>query len=284
MEDLSGWARIAPYLDRALDLEGHERERWLVELTTEQPAIAESLRRLLEEHEALQEQGFLAGSAIEGMDEKALKNWLNQRAPRETGDIIGAFPRHDSYAAGPSSGFGAGTILGSYRLVREIGQGGMSSVWLAERCDGQLQREVALKLPFEGPRRAQLAERFKRERDILATLTHPNIARLYDAGVSSTGQPYLVMEYVHGAALTRYCDTGRLSVRDRLKIFLQVLAAVEFAHTQLVLRPIACCIAPSSREKTGTRIPLFTTQCSGSNAIIGRHGRLWPLKACCWER
>jgi len=83
----------------------------------------------------------------------------------------------------------------------------MSTVWLAERVDGQLKREVALKIPFAGPLRAQMAERFQRERDILARLTHPNIARLYDAGISGSGQSYLAMEYVHGHPLTHYCDT-----------------------------------------------------------------------------
>src|SRR6266702_2057817 len=90
-------------------------------------------------------------------------------------------------------------------------------------------------MPFAGPRHAQMAERFQREREILATLTHQNIARLYDAGVSGSGHAYLAMEYVNGMPLTHYCDAARLSIRERLQIFLQVLEAVEFAHAQLVL-------------------------------------------------
>ena len=180
------------------------------------------MRQLLEEHAELQQRGFLAGPAVDPVRHAVLKQ-----------------------AAA------VGEQVGAYRLIREIGRGGMSSVWLAERCDGQLQREVALKLPFQGPRQAEFVERFKRERDILATLTHPNIARLYDAGVSAAGQPYLAMEHVDGKSLTAYCDDARLSIRERLRLFLQVLAAVEFAHSQLVLhrdlKPSNILVTPQAR-------------------------------------
>lgn len=216
------WQRIAPYLDQALDLPGEERERWLNELARPHPDIADAVRKLLQEHADLQQRGFLAAPIL---------NPVRQALLRETA--------------------GAGEQVGAYRLIREIGRGGMSSVWLAQRSDGQLQRDVALKLPLQGPRKAEFVERFKRERDILATLTHPHIARLYDAGVTTAGQPYLAMEHVDGKSLTAYCDDARLSIRERLRLFLQVLAAVEFAHSQLVLhrdlKPPNILVTPQAR-------------------------------------
>ena len=131
--------------------------------------------------------------------------------------------------------FEAGGEVGPYRLLREIGHGGMSTVWLVNRSDGQMHRDVALKLPHIFLHQASFAERFSRERDILAALTHPNIARLYDAGISSAGQPYLAMEYVEGAPLLEHCDERRLAIADRVELFLQVLDAVRYAHSKLVL-------------------------------------------------
>ena len=200
------WQRLSKYLDEAFELEPLERERLLTNLATTEPDFADTLRKLLARHESLTADGFL---------DSAPRAVLSDLAAVQTG--------------------AAGERIGPYTLVRTIGQGGMSSVWLAERSDGQLKREVALKLPWIDWRRMQLAERFQRERDILATLTHPNIARIYDAGVSESGQPYLAMEYVPGTSLIHYCDTLSLGVRERLRVFLQVLAAVQFAHAHLVI-------------------------------------------------
>ena len=110
----------------------------------------------------------------------------------------------------------------------------MGAVWLAERADGLMQRNVALKLPF-GPFRGDLAARIAREREILATLDHPHIARLYDAGVAADGQPYLALEHVDGQRIDRYCDERRLDVAARLRLFLQAARAVAHAHAQLVV-------------------------------------------------
>ena len=129
----------------------------------------------------------------------------------------------------------AGQTVGPYVLVRLLGVGGMGEVWLARRADGGLQREVALKLPLSNPLPWDIAERFSLERDILARLEHPNIARLYDAGVSAEGQPYLAMEMVHGEPITAFSDGRRLDVEARIALFDQVLAAVQFAHANLVL-------------------------------------------------
>ena len=114
-----------------------------------------------------------------------------------------------------AGGLTTGERVGPYLLVRPLGQGGMAQVWLARRADGAYQREVALKLPATVLRQ-DLASRFARERDILAKLEHPNIARLYDAGVSGQSQPYLAMEFVAGEPLNGWCDAQRLGGRERL--------------------------------------------------------------------
>ncbi len=129
----------------------------------------------------------------------------------------------------------AGALCGPYRLLRLLGQGGMAEVWLAERTDGLVKRRVALKLPSTGIHAARFAERSHRERDILASLVHPGIARLYDAGLAEGGRPFLALEFVEGANLSAYCDERKLSVRERLRLFLQILSAVQHAHARLVI-------------------------------------------------
>ena len=167
----------------------------------------------------------------------ALRHMLGQHARIETNDFLGTLPKFsaDGAAAPESAAASEGDVVGPYSLIRQVGRGGMSTVWQAVRADGSVKRVVALKLPHSGIRSSEFANRLARERDILAALTHPNIARLYDAGVSASGQPYLAMEYVEGIPLTRYCDETRLSIRERTVLFLQVLSAVQFAHTQLII-------------------------------------------------
>ena len=128
-----------------------------------------------------------------------------------------------------------GEVLAGYRLIRELGRGGMSVVWMAERADGTLKRAVAFKMPMFMLQGAGDLERFTRERDALASLSHPNVARLYDAGVMPSGQPFIVLEYVDGQALTGHCDSRQLDLRARLRLFAQVLAAVGHAHKHLVV-------------------------------------------------
>jgi serine/threonine-protein kinase len=126
-------------------------------------------------------------------------------------------------------------VVGPYILEEEIGRGGMGAVWRARRSDGAISRPLALKLPHAGPHAGQLVERFHRERRILSELSHPNIARLDDAGVTESGQPYLALEFVSGLPLIGYCDRERLGVRARLELFVQVLRAVQYAHANLVI-------------------------------------------------
>jgi serine/threonine-protein kinase len=125
--------------------------------------------------------------------------------------------------------------IGPWRLIEKIGEGGMAEVWMAGRSDGLLARPVALKLPRRGWGNRLFCARLARERDILDSLNHPNIARLLDAGVASSGQPYLVIEYVEGKRIDEYCREHRLSAAARLELFLQVTKAIAFAHRSLVL-------------------------------------------------
>ncbi len=125
--------------------------------------------------------------------------------------------------------------IGTYRVVRELGRGGMGTVFLAERADGLYQGQVAIKLIRPGMDTEFILRRFRRERQILARLQHPNIARLLDGGNTDDGAPYLVMEYIDGSWITDYCRIANLSVEDRLRIFLQVCSAVECAHRNFVV-------------------------------------------------
>jgi serine/threonine-protein kinase len=200
----SQWKRLSPLLDAALDLPPGERAAWLAELPVEHADLRESLGELL-----------AGGRAI------------------ETGDFLDRLPE---FSAVPSAlSLDAGNIVGPYRLLRELGCGGTSSVWLAERVDGTIQRKVALKLPHLGLVDRGIADRIAREVDILATLEHPNIARLYDAGVDERGRPYLALEYVQGVPPDEYCRVERLELRRKLALFLKILRAVSFAHARLIV-------------------------------------------------
>ena len=203
--DPRSWADLSRLLDIALDLPSEERDQWLASLSAENDGLKPQLRDLL------------------------------ARAARvETRDFLNTLPKLEE-AAAPHVAEEAGQCIGPYRLVREIGAGGMGSVWLAERIDGLIKRPVALKLPHVASSRAGLAERLAREREILAALAHPNIARLYDAGVTAEGRPYLALEYAEGEAIDEYCRSRRLDVHARLHLFLQVADAVSYAHAKLII-------------------------------------------------
>jgi non-specific serine/threonine protein kinase/serine/threonine-protein kinase len=128
-----------------------------------------------------------------------------------------------------------GRRVGSYRIVREVGRGGMGTVFLAERSDGEFRQEVALKVVRRSFADSDLARRFRQERQILASLNHPNIARLLDGGVSADGEPFLVMEYVDGVRIDDYCAEHDLPAGERLKLFIEVCRGVNYAHQHLVV-------------------------------------------------
>jgi tetratricopeptide (TPR) repeat protein/tRNA A-37 threonylcarbamoyl transferase component Bud32 len=127
------------------------------------------------------------------------------------------------------------THIDRYAIVRELGRGGMGTVYLAERSDGEFQQRVAIKVVTRGLDTAQVVERFRHERRILASLDHPNIARLFDGGATDNGAPYLVMEYIEGRPLVDHCREQDLAIRARLLLFAQICAAVQHAHQKLIV-------------------------------------------------
>ena len=159
------------------------------------------------------------------------------QAHAEAGDFLETPPfltgSPDDYFA-PTPDF-TGRRIGPYELQYEIGRGGMSSVYLGSRVDDEYRRQVAVKLVWPGPDTEEVIRRFKQERQILADLDHPNIARLLDGGTTEDGWPYIVMEYIEGQPITAYCDERRLSINERLKLFQTVCDAVEYAHRNLVI-------------------------------------------------
>lgn len=209
---------------------------------TPMPASAEqwpALSRLLDEALALpaeQRHPWLA--RLVGRDaefRKTLGDLLDTQASIETDDFLQSLPTLKALRKEtPSDHLEAGCIVGPYRLIEPLGQGGMGVVWRAERADGTVRRGVALKLPHAVWGGA-FAERLAREREILAGLEHEYIARLYDAGLDAQGRPYLAMELVEGEAIDAYCRTHALDVRARVALLLQAMAAVSHAHARLVV-------------------------------------------------
>lgn len=128
-----------------------------------------------------------------------------------------------------------GRQIGPYRLLREIGCGGMGAVYLAERADAQYQKQVAIKLVRPGMDNQSVVDRFRHERQILAGLDHPNIAKLLEGGAGKDGMPYFVMDFIEGLPVDEYCDRNRLSIAERLELFRTVCSAVHYAHQNLVI-------------------------------------------------
>lgn len=160
---------------------------------------------------------------------------LRQHDAQAAGELE---PLLNAQAAAAQAGFleaQGGEHIGAYKLLRVLGEGGMGRVWLAERADGRFDGQFAIKLLQAAANRPGFAERFRREGSILARLSHPNIARLVDAGLTAQGEAYLVLEYVDGQRIDHGCDERALPVRDRVRLFLQVLQATAHAHANLVI-------------------------------------------------
>ena len=210
------WNELLPYLDEALELQASQYDTWLVALAASHPRLAAELRQLLALHAANCAAGFM------------------ERSPLGDGPLVGE-------------------RIGAYTLERSLGRGGMGSVWLGRRSDGKYEGHVAIKLLDRRGLGTAAAEQIRHEASLLARLTHPNIARLFDAGVRENGQPYLILEYVEGERIDRYSRARALTLTARLRLFLDVADAVAHAHAQLIvhrdLKPSNVLVTPEGVVK-----------------------------------
>ncbi|MEP7245841.1 MAG: serine/threonine-protein kinase, partial [Gammaproteobacteria bacterium] len=201
--DHARWKKLSPFLDEVLEREGEERVGWIEALRDDHADVAQDLQSLLGGLQSFDDRGFLQSNPFSAL--------LNE----------------------PSL---EGQTLGAYTLESLLGRGGMGTVWLARRHDGHFEGKVAVKLlnlALLGLDGGQ--ERFRREGRVLGRLAHPNIARILDAGVTPTGQLYLVLEYVEGSDIERYCNERSLTTESRIQLFLHVLEAVGHAHANLIV-------------------------------------------------
>src|SRR5262245_56940246 len=205
------WSRLEALLDQALEFPIDQRSTLLDRLGRDEPARRERVEELL------------AADAAAG-------DFLN--------DGAGAWLQSTPIAPGHSAEQGAldaGARVGPYRVIDELGRGGMGIVYRAERADDEFVQTVAVKLVQRGPHGENTTARFRRERQILAQLDHPSIARLLDGGHHTDGRPYVAMELVEGEPITKYCDQQRLSIDARVQLFRKVCEAVQYAHGRLIV-------------------------------------------------
>jgi eukaryotic-like serine/threonine-protein kinase len=193
------WTEVLPLLDEALEIEPEEREAWLVALASRDAPLAERLRELLALHVANRTSGFM------------------ERSPLKAGDDL------------------VGLQIGPYEIERLLGRGGMGTVWLGRRNDGKFEGHAALKVLDRRGLGSDAEQHIRREASLLARLSHAHIARLFDAGVRKNGQPYLILEYVEGEPIDRYCKARVLALPARLRLFVAVLDAVAHAHAHLIV-------------------------------------------------
>ncbi|MDE2138750.1 MAG: serine/threonine protein kinase, partial [Gammaproteobacteria bacterium] len=211
------WARVLPLLDEALELEPSQREAWIAARSANDAPLAAQLRELLAVHAANRASGFM------------------ERSPLAADDDL------------------AGRQIGPYAIERLLGRGGMGSVWLGRRNDGKFEGRAALKVLDRRGLGSDAERHIRREASLLARLSHAHIARLFDAGVRENGQPYLILEYVEGQPIDRYCNAHALTLPARLRLFLAVLDAVAHAHAHLVvhrdLKPSNVLVTPEGVVK-----------------------------------
>src|SRR6202171_92880 len=244
------WQRINEMFHGALVLEGRARSEFLVAESAGDDALRGKVAALLASHE--QAEGFIQGSVF--------------------GDAAQLLVEDEAQAM-------IGQHIGLYKISREIGRGGMGTVYLATRDDDQYEKQVAVKVVKRGMDTDLVLARFRNERQILASFDHPRIARLFDGGSTETGLPYFIMEYIEGQAIDEYCDSQRLSTAARLELFRTVCAALQYAHQHLVIHRD---IKPSNILVTAAGVPKLldfgiakllhseTTQGTATTAIVQR--------------
>jgi tetratricopeptide (TPR) repeat protein len=216
------WRQLQDLFERALCLDPSQREQFLHQQCADDNVLRDQVVSLLRASSSDDEE-------FERGYERSIGNLLRE------------------------SGLPSGTRIGRYRIQRLLGRGGMGAVYLAERADEQYQQTVALKLVELGILHSDIGDRFLGERQILARLNHPNIARLFDGGRTDDGLPYFVMEYVAGVPIDRYCQEHELQTRDRLRLMKEVCAAVQYAHQNLIihrdLKPSNILVGEDGRPK-----------------------------------
>ena len=198
------WRRVEQLFATAVDLPPEQRSDYLAEACGDEPEVRQEVERLL---------------AGDGQGDTRLRRAVGEAAAQFEGNVDTPGSRR----------------IGPYQVLGELGHGGMGTVYLAARADDAYQKRVAIKIVRFGDNRPELLDRFRNERQILANLDHPNVARLLDGGTTEGGLPYVVMEYVDGEPIGAYCDGQGLSIRNRLKLFRRVCAAVHYAHQNLVV-------------------------------------------------
>ncbi|MGH7598591.1 MAG: serine/threonine protein kinase [bacterium] len=229
------WQQIKDLFEAALECEPSQRTAYLDAACAGDSALREQVESLLASHE--QAPGFL---------EMPVLGAGPIRLEQETESLVGK-------------------LVGPYRIERAIGYGGMGVVYLAVRADDQYQKHVAIKLVKRGMDTEEIIQRFRNERQILASLDHPNIARLFDGGITAEGLPYFVMEYIEGLPIDVYCDRHKLNTIERLKLFRAVCSAVHYAHQHLINR---LAMRPSRRRAMFIRLGYCCINCLPGIALI----------------
>jgi serine/threonine-protein kinase len=220
------WREVSALLDEALELAPEKRDAFLAGVEGSDPGTKTLLEELLRASDVA--CGILDSPA--GAYATQILERIASDAPEVTPQ-----PAEDTPGEPGSGGVSGGARVGPWRLLREIGRGGMGIVYFAERADGQFEQRVALKLLKRGLDTDEILERFLRERQILARLQHPRIARLIDGGATDDGRPFFAMEYVEGRPITLDCDARRATVEERLRLLRAVCEAVQYAHRSLVV-------------------------------------------------